>query len=53
MLVFVAALVRAEVISEQADIVAALTVDVLNGTVRAYDQGTYNPYSVCTTDVSI
>lgn len=33
------ALVRAEIISEQADIVAALTLDVLDGTVRAYDQG--------------
>ena len=52
-LVYVAALVRAEVISEQADIIAALTVDVLNGTVKAYDQGTYNLYSVCTTAVSI
>lgn len=38
-LVLCVALVRAEIISEQADIVAALTVDVLHGTVRAYDQG--------------
>ena len=52
-LVYVAALVRAEVISEQADIIAALTVDVLNGTVKAYDKGMYNLYSVCITDVSI
>ena len=43
-----AALVRAEVISEQADIVAALTVDALNGTVRAYDQG----MGLCSTCVS-
>lgn len=46
-LVLCVALVRAEIISEQADIVAALTVDVLHGTVRAYDQGRDSAPCVC------
>ena len=35
----VEALHRAEIIAKQADIVAALTIDVLQGTPRAFDAG--------------
>ena len=35
------ALYRAEMIAKQADIVAALSLDVLQGTPRAFDYGTY------------
>ena len=35
------ALYRAEMIAKQADVVAALTLDVLQGTPRAFDYGTH------------
>lgn len=53
------ALSRAEIITKQADIIAALTLDVLQGTPRAFDYGTSNfgsssacyVYSLLPTDI--
>ena len=35
------ALHRAEIIAKQADVVAALTIEVLKGTPKAFDEGKY------------
>lgn len=36
------ALSRGDIITKQADIIAALTLDVLQGTPRAFDYGTFH-----------
>ena len=40
------ALFRAELIAKQADVVAALTLDVLQGTPRAFDYGRWGTFGV-------
>ena len=41
------ALYRAEMITKQADVVAALSIDVLQGTPRAFDRGTTRTVTIC------
>lgn len=42
---------RAGAIARQADIIAALTLEVLKGTTRAFDTGEYWAFLVCLTAV--
>ena len=47
MVVFYSALERADAISRQADIVAALTLEVLKGTSKAFESGKHQVCFIC------
>ena len=46
-LLFCVALVRADSVAKQADVVAALTIECLLGSVRAFDQGRVTMATLC------